>query len=570
MINKEISKIFYEIADYLSMDDKETFRIYAYRKAASVIESLQQDVSDIYNKKGINGLIEIQGIGKGIALLIKEYISKGKINYYQQLKKETPVDLENLMRIEGLGSKTIKTLYQQLNIKNVLDLKKAIKNNEIASLFNFGEKKVKNILQGIEFLEQNKNRLLLGDILPYARTLQEKIQRLPQVIKVDMAGSLRRKKETIGDVDFLISAKKNDNLIDSLISISQSIKVINQGETKLSLKTKQQFNIDFRIVEPQSYGSALQYFTGSKEHNIQLRKLAIKKGYKINEYGIFRNKKKIAGAEEKEIYQTLNINFIPPEIREGTNEIQSFSCKNKIKLIELKDIKGDLHCHSTWSGGENTIKEMAQQAIDLNYSYIGIADHTKYLRIENGLDEKQLAQQRKEISKLNKEIEINILQGCEANILKNGDLDIKDQALEKLDYVIAGIHSHFKMDKKEMTDRTIKAMKNPLVKIIAHPTGRILNKRDEYQIDFNKILRVARETKTILEINSYPERLDLNDLKIRAAKKEKVKMIINSDAHHKSQMNFMEFGVFQARRGWLEKKDVINSSSCLPFFQLKC
>jgi DNA polymerase (family X) len=551
--NQEIARIFREIGDYLSMDDSETFRIYAYRKASAVLDSLEQDLEELYHQGGLKKLIEIPGIGQNMASLIKEYLEKGKIRYHQELKKKTPVDLETLMKIEGLGSKTVKSLYQELKVRNIKELKKAVQEDKVAPLFNFGKKKQEKILQGIEFLEKNQGKFFLGEVLPLAQFLQEKIGEIKEVEKVSLAGSLRRRKETIGDLDILISGKNPKKIMEQILSFSGKVKIINQGETKLSLKTEDNLNIDFRVVMPESYGSALQYFTGSKEHNIQLRKRAIKKGFKVNEYGIFRNKKKVGGREEKEIYSVLGLPWIPPEIREGTKEF-SF---NEFDLIELEDIKGDLHCHSNWSDGKNTIKEMAQEALSLGYSYIGIADHAKDLAIVNGLDEKRLLQQRKEIDGIN--LGIKILQGCEVNILKNGSLDISQGALKKLDFVIVGIHSHFKMPQKEMTQRIIRAMENPLVDILSHPTGRILGIREEYNVDFNKILEKARQTKTILEINSSPQRLDLNDSKIYRAKEMKIKMIVNSDAHHRNQMKVIECGVSQARRGWADKKDIVNS-----------
>ncbi len=567
MKNGEIADTFYQIADFLEMGDEKSFRIYAYRKAAASLNSLEKDIENVYRRDGLKALEKIPGIGKSTALLIKEFIEKGKIGYHQELKKKTPVDLEKMVQIESVGPKTVKILYQELGIKNINDLKKAAEKNEIAGIFGFGDEKEKKILEGIKFLEKNKKGFLLGESLLRAREIEKEIENFSETEKTSIAGSLRRGKEIVGDIDLLVATRKPERLIQKILAFSEITETIGKGKTKVSIKTKKGFNVDFRIIEPESFGSALQYFTGSKEHNIQLRKRAIKKGMKINEYGIFKKKKKIGGKSELEIYNLLGIKeIIPPEMREGSGEIEAALSKKLPKVVGLKDIKGDFHCHSTWSGGENTIQEMAEKAISLGYCYIGIADHTKFLRIENGLDEKELKDQRKEIDRINKKLEnFRILQGCEANILKDGSLDIADKSLQKLDFVIAGIHSHFKMSEKEMTQRMIKAMKNPWVDIIAHPLGRILEKRKEYEIDFQKILKVARETKTALEINAYPKRLDLNDFRIRQAKEEKVKMSINSDAHHKNQMKFMEFGVFQARRGWAEKKDILNCKKDLIF-----
>ena len=354
--------------------------------------------------------------------------------------------------------------------------------------------------------------------------------------------------------------------MDFFVSLPGIIKIWGKGTTKSSIRMKQGFDVDLRAVPKKSYGSALQYFTGSKEHNIVTRKIAINLGLKLNEYGLFKGSKMIAGETEEEIYKILGMQWIPPELRENRGEIEA-ALENKLpELIELKDIKGDLHCHSKWDGGKNSIEEMAKAAMARGYQYLGISDHTKFLRIERGLDERQLAWQRKEIEKLNLQLTTNnlqlrILHGCEANILNDGSIDIKDEALKKLDYAIAGIHSNFKMPKKKMTERIIRAMKNPYIKILAHPTGRIIKRRDEYQVDFDKILRAAKEFNVILEINSHPERLDLNDQNIKLVKEIGLKLIINTDSHHIDHLRYMEFGVAQARRGWAKKKDIINSQS---------
>ncbi len=561
MRNQEIAKIFYEISEYLEMDEV-AFRPYAYKKAALTLENLEQDVSDIYIKEGLKGLKKIPGIGKHLALKIEEYLKTGKIKYFQKLKKKSPVDVSTLTAVEGLGPKKIKTLYQKLGIKNVKQLEKAAKAHKIAPLFGFGEKTEQNILQGIEFLKKSKGRFLLGEILPIARDIYEKLKRLKEVEKIDIVGSLKRMKETVKDIDILIASRKPKKVMDFFVSLDGIEKVWSKGTTRASVRMRTGFDVDIRVVPKESYGAALQYFIGSKEHNIATRKVAISKGLKLNEYGLFKGKRKIAGKNEKEIYKLLGMDWVPPEIREDQGEIEA-ALKGKLpKLVQLKDIKGHLHCHSSWNGGENSILEMAKKAMELGCDYIGISDHTKFLRIEYGLNEKQLLEQRKEIDRLNKKLgrkKFRILQGAETNILKDGSIDIKDEALKKLDYVIAGIHSSFKMEKSEMTNRLIKAMRNKHVDIISHPTGRLLKQREEYEIDFDKILKAAKEFGTILEINAYPIRLDLNDLNIRRCKEAGVKMIINTDAHHKEQMKFLNLGVAQARRGWAEKKDIINT-----------
>ena len=574
MRNQEIAKIFYGIASYLETESV-AFKPYAYEKAAINLETLEEDVEEIYKKGGLKALKSLPGVGKSIAEKIEEYLKTNKIKYYEQLKKKMPFNLEEIIAVEGMGPKKAKVLYQKLGIKNIKDLEKAAKAGKIVRLFGFGEKTEKNIIEGIAFLKRSKGRFLLGEILPKAKEVYEKLKCLKEVEKIDYAGSLRRMKETIGDVDFLVVSQKPQIVMDFFVSLSGVIKIWGKGSTKASVRMKDGFDMDIRVVPKKSYGSALQYFTGSKEHNIVTRKIAINKGLKLSEYGLFRGAKKIAGENEKEIYKKLGMEWIPPELRENQGEIEVSLAGKLPKVTDYDDIKGDLHCHSKWDGGLNSIKEMAEAAEIMGYEYVGIADHTKFLRIEHGLDEGQLSRQRKEIDRINKKFQVpspksQVLQGCEANILSDGSIDIKDEALKKLDFVIAGVHSSFKMEKTKMTERIIRAMKNPHVDIISHPTGRLLKRRDEYQIDFDKILKVAKETGTILEINSYPERLDLNDQNIRRAKTAGVKMVINTDSHRKDQLRFIEFGVAQARRGWAEKEDIINTQpleKLLKFFK---
>ncbi|MEW5908101.1 MAG: DNA polymerase/3'-5' exonuclease PolX [Patescibacteria group bacterium] len=572
MINQELAKIFYEIAEYLEMEEV-AFKPYAYQKAAITLETMEENAEDIYKQGGIKALEEIPGVGKSIAEKIEEYLKTGKIKYYEDFKKKLPLNLEELIAVEGMGPKKAKVLYQKLGIRNLKDLEKAARTHRIASIFGFGEKTEKNILEGIEFLKRSKGRFLLGEILPTVKEIYEKLRNLKEVEKIDMAGSVRRMKETIGDVDFLIVSRPvgqgspsetAEKIMDFFVSLPGVIKVWGKGMTKSSVRMRDGFDMDIRVVPKKSYGSALQYFTGSKEHNIILRKIAIDKDYKLSEYGLFRGSKIIAGESEEEIYKKLGMQYIEPEMRENQGEIE-LALQDKLpQIICYKDILGDLHIHSNWDGGANSIEEIAEAAMKMGYQYVGIADHTKFLRIEHGLDEKQLEKRNKEINRLNSTFNIQhstfkILKGCEANILADGSIDVKDESLAKLDFVIAGVHSQFKMKKEKMTERIIKAMKNPHVDIISHPTGRIIKRRDEYEIDFERILRAAKETGTILEINAYPERLDLKDINIRKAKQMNVKMIINTDSHHFDQLRFMEYGISQARRGWAEKKDIINA-----------
>jgi DNA polymerase (family 10) len=577
MKNQELAKIFYDIANYLEMEGV-AFKPYAYSKVAITLENLEEDVEEIYKKGGMKALEEIPGVGKNIAEKIEEYLKTGKIRYYQKLKKKTPIKLDEIIRVEGMGPKKAKILYQKLKIKNLKDLEKAAKAHKIAPLFGFGKKTEKNILEAIKFLKKSKGRFLLGEIMPFVKNVLERLEKLKEVKKISSAGSVRRMKETIGDVDILVISQKPEKVMDFFVSMPEVVKIWSKGPTRSSVRTKDGFDMDLRVVPGKSYGSALQYFTGSKEHNIATRRIAIDKGLKLNEYGVFKvlparisrgetraGEKMIAGKTEQEVYKVIGLPLFPPEMRENEGEIEAALRQGRglPKIIDYKDILGDLHCHSDWNGGENSIEEMVQAGQKMGYQYLGIADHTKFLRIEHGLNEKQLGQQRKEIDKLNGKLgsKFKILQGAETNILSDGSIDIKDEALEKLDYAIAGVHSAMKMESSKMTERIIKAMKNPHIDIISHPTGRLLGQRDEYQIDFDKILRAAKEFKTILEINSSPVRLDIKDTYIKRAKEQGVKMIINTDAHHKDQLKFMEYGISQARRGWAEKKDIVNTQS---------
>lgn len=574
MKNQEIAKIFYEIANYLEME-KIPFKPYAYQKAALTLEVLTKSVEEIYKKGGVGALKRIPGIGESVALKIEEYLKTGKIKYYLKLKKKTPVNMSELTSIEGVGPRMVKTLYQKLGVKNIKDLEKVAKAGKIAPLFGFGEKTEKNILEGIKFLKRSKGRFLLGEIMSVVREMEEKLRKLKEVKEISVAGSVRRRKETIGDVDFLVVTKNPKKVMDYFVSLPGIVKIWGKGPTKSSIKLRQGFDVDLRVVPAESFGSALQYFTGSKEHNIETRKIAMDLGLKLNEYGVFKGKKPIAGKTEREVYKVLGMEWMAPELRENRGEIEAALEKKLPELIGYNDIKGDLHCHSEWDGGVNSILEMAEEAQKMGYEYLGISDHTKFLRIEHGLNEKQLAEQRKEIDKLNDKfqaakVKFKILQGAETNILSDGSIDIKDEALKKLDYALAGIHSNFKMEKKKMTERIIKAMKNPYIKIISHPTGRILKRRDEYQVDFEKLFRAAREFNVILEINSFPARLDLNDVNTKKAIETGIKLVINTDAHRREHLRYMEFGIATARRGWVEKDDIINTQpleKLLNFFK---
>ncbi len=549
MKNKELAQIFYQISKYLRAENI-SFKPYAYYKAGDVLEKLQVDIKKVYQEGGLKKLEAMPGIGKNIALKIEEYLKTGEIAYFNKLK--IPVDLTAITSIQGIGVKRAKRLYQELQIKDLKELEEAAKKGKIKRLKGFDLKTEKNILEGISFLKTNQGRFLLSHALTIARPIISALKK--ETLKVDLAGSLRRRKETVKDIDLLAASKNPLKTMEIFTSQEGVEKIWGKGETKASIRTEEKINVDLRIVPLKSYGAAWQYFTGSKDHNIILRKRAKRKGLKLNEYGLFKGKKQIAGKSEKEIYEKINLPWIPPELRE--DEIRIIP-----GLISLKDIKGDLHCHTNWSDGENTIEEMYEEAIKMGYHYLGISDHTKFLKAANGLDEKRLLEQSERIKRL-KDKGYLILHGCEANILSNGSLDINDDLLRRLDYVIAGIHSELN---KDITERVIKAMENPLVNIISHLSGRLIQERPESLMNFEKIIKKAKETNTLLEINATPKRLDLKAAYIEIAKKKGVRMVINSDAHNREQLKNMKYGVFQARRGGLERKDLLNVKKSLSF-----
>jgi DNA polymerase (family 10) len=571
MRNQEIAKIFYEMAEFLDAD-KVSFKPYAYRRAAASLENLKGDVFDIYKTDGVKGLKNIDGIGESIAEHIEEYLKTGKIKIHEKYKKNLPLKIDELTRVEGLGIRKIKVLYNKLGIKNLKDLERSAKAGKIAPLFGFGEKTEKNILQGIEFLKRDKGRFLLGEILPVAENILQKIKSLKEVEAASLAGSVRRRKETIGDVDVLAVSENPKKVMDYFTKLEGVEKIWAKGETKSSVRVKEGFDIDLRIVPKKSYGSALQYFTGSKDHNILTRKIAIEKGLKLSEYGLFKGSKQVAGQTEEGLYKMLGMEYPDPEIRENTGEVEAALRGKLPELVELKNIKGDLHCHTTASDGRSSLQEMIERASEIGYEYIGISDHTRTLGLANGLDEKDLLVQNEEIKKIREKFKkqgkkIAILHGCELNILEDGSVDIKDEVLRKLDYRIASIHSLMKMKKTEMTKRLAKAMQNPYINIIGHPSARLIGDRDEIQIDWDKFLKSAKETGTILEVSSQPKRLDLRDIYVRRAKELGVKMIINTDSHHKEQLDLMRFGVWNARRGWAEKNDIVNTLSVEDFIK---
>ncbi len=551
MLNKKIALILYEIADILEIQGIE-FKPIAYRRAAQTIESLSKDIKEAYKE---NKLEELPGIGKHIADKIKEIIETGSLRYYKDLKKKLPIDFEGLMNVEGIGPKKVKLLWKKLGIKNVKDLEKAIEKHKLAKLKGLGEKTEKNILEGIDFAKKSKGRMLLSEAMYIAESI---IKKLKDVKKINYAGSIRRGKETIGDIDILCCSN-NKNIMEEFVNLDIVKDVIAKGTTRSAIVTKDNVHVDLRLLDEKTYGAALLYFTGSKEHNIELRKIAINKKWKLSEYGLFKGDRLIAGKTEEEIYKKLGLGYIEPELRENNGEIEA-SRRNKLpNLVKLEDIKSDLQMHSDYSDGNNTIKEMAEKCIKLGYKYMLVTDHTGKLKIANSLDERRAENYFKEIDRLNKNFKnFRIFKGAEVDIKENGDIGISDKFLKKFDVIVASIHSAFKKSKEEQTKRLLKAMDNKYIKIIGHLTGRLINERKSIEVDIDKIFKKARENNIVLEINAFPNRLDLNDANVREAIKNGCKLSLGTDAHSAEQLDFMKFGVITAKRGWAEKKDIVN------------
>ena len=565
MINQKLIHLFSQLAEYLEMDDV-PFKPRAYQRAVLILENLEEDLIDVYRSGGREALKKIPGIGEGLADKIEEFIKTGKMKELEALKKKVPVDLAALSRLEGLGPKTIKVLYKKLGVKNLTDLERAAKAGQIKKLEHFGQKSEENILSAIEFSKRDQGRFLLGFLSPEVEKLKNKLAGLKEIERIEIAGSLRRQKETIGDIDLLAVSRQPQKVVDFFVSLPEVEKVYGAGKTKVSVRLNWGIDVDLRIVEKKSFGAAWQYFTGSKEHNLELRRLAAEKGYKLNEYGLFKKEKQVAGEKEKEVYEKLGLAWMPPECRENTGEIELARKGSFPKVVEAADVLGDLQMHSEWSDGAYTIEEMAKAAKALGRKYILITDHAGRLAIAGGLDEKKLLKQMAAVEAADRKVPgIKILKGAEVDIDKEGQLHIKDEVLAKLDICLGSIHDNFKMGKEAMTERICRAMENPHLDIWAHPSGRLLLRREGYQVNWEKVFKKASETKTAIEINAYPERLDLSWSLVKEALAAGVKLTIGTDAHSAHHLEFLELGVGVARRGWAQKKDILN---CLDWKEL--
>lgn len=562
MQNKKLENLFEEIADILEILQVE-WKPRAYRKAAESIASLSRSIEDIYEEKGITGLKEIPGIGEALAKKIVEFLKTGSIKEYEKLIKKIPKSVEEMVHLQGLGPKKTYRLFKELNIKSIAQLEKACKQGKLRKLEGFGEKSEKEILTGIQYYKKGLERKSIGLVLPVAKEIVEELKKLKEVEKIEIVGSLRRMKETIKDIDLLVVSKNRKKVMEKFTTLPNVEKIISKGETRSSVVLSEGLNCDLRVVPEKSFGAAMQYFTGSKQHSVEVRKIAIKKGYKLNEYGLFKGKRYLCGRTEKEIYKKLGLPYFPPELRENRGEL---SLKKIPNLISLKDIKGDLHVHTLWSDGIETTENMILACRAKKYEYVAITDHSKSQSVANGLSEKRLIKHIEEIENLKNKIKgIKILIGSEVDILKDGSLDYSNKILKKLDWVNISLHSYFKQSPKEATKRVLKALDNPYVTVFSHPTARSIGKRGPINFDIEKVIQKAVDNKILLEINSAPKRLDLKDVHAKLVVEMGAKVIINTDSHRIEHLDNMLYGVATARRGWVEKKHVVNALSWNKF-----
>ena len=554
--NANVARMFDAIADVLEFKGEMVFRVNAYRRASRVLQDLREDVTVLW-KEG--RLKDVPGVGEGLAEKIAEYLSTGKMKRYEEVTKEVPAGLIELLGIQGLGPKTLALANKQLKVKNLEDLKRVVDDGSLEELPGMGAKKVENIKKGIQLFVASKQRMSIGVALPVAERIIEELKAAAGVKRISVAGSLRRRRETIGDIDILCEGKDGAEIVGEFTRLPSAERVLAAGDTKGSIVVHGGVQVDLRVVEPDSFGAALQYFTGSKAHNVRVREMAKKKGLKVSEYGVFRGERKIGGRDEEDIYKAVGIPMMPPEIREDWGEIEAAEEGKLPALVEQRDIKGDLHVHSKYSDGVASIAEIARKAGSLGYAFVAICDHSTAATYAGGLEPRELLRQIEEIRKVNAGLGkkgVRVLAGCEVDIKADGTLDFPDSLLEKLDVVVASIHSGFK---QRVTERMVAAMKNPHVHIIGHPTGRLISRREGYDVDLDRVMEAARDTGTALEINAYYDRIDLSDLNCRKAKELGVKLSIGTDSHRLEQLEFMKFGLGAARRGWLEKGDLLNT-----------
>ncbi len=564
MKNLQVSWMFRQIADLMELKGEPSYKARAYRKAAKTIESLPVSIEE-YSRG--DRLLELPGVGVNLARKIKEILETGRCSYLEQLKEEVPPGLLDVLQVPGIGTKTAVVIYRSLGITSLDELERQARAGKLREIPRLGRRLEEKILAGIEFVKRKDGRVLLGWARPVAEGLAAALREEPAVEGVALAGSVRRWRETIGDIDLLAASREPDRVMNFFTGLPVVERVLARDSTTSSVVVETGFQVNLRVVEPRSFATALQYFTGSVDHNLQLRRLATEKGFKLSEYDLEdADGGKVLIREEAEIYARLGLPFIPPELREGRGEIEAAIEGQLPRLVEPGDIKGDLHVHTRWSDGACEIEEMVEAARKKGYQYLAICDHSKSLAVANGLDEKRLARQREVIAELNQRYDdFTVLAGVEVDIRKDGTLDFPDEVLGELDIVVASIHTGFGQGREEITRRVFAALDHPLVDILAHPTGRLMGKRRGYEVDLEAVIARAAEKGKVLEINASPDRLDLSDVYVRKAVQQGVPVVINTDAHSIYALDDMVFGIAVARRGWCEKGDVINT---LPVVEL--
>jgi DNA polymerase (family X) len=565
MDNADVAKLLDEVADLLEIKGENQFRVRAYRTAARTLESLGESVDAICKREPMR-LADLPGIGKDLARKIADIVSTGKCAVLEELSATLPRSLVEMMRVTGVGPKRARLLYDQLGIRTIDELEEAAKSGKLRDVRGFGEVLVAHLLQGCAEHRARRGRFRLSEADAHAAPLVAWLRATPGVEMVDVAGSLRRRRETIGDLDILVATKHPESIADRLMAYADVRDVLARGETKCAVVLRSGMQVDVRAVEPATWGAALHYFTGSKAHNIAVRLLGVRRGLKISEYGIFRGKRRIGGRTEEEVFRAVGLPWMPPELREDRGEIDAAREGCLPHLVGLPDLRGDLHTHTDATDGKSTLREMLEGARARGYAYLAFTDHSHAARVTGGLGSGDFCAQARQIRALRKEMtDIAILHGAEVDILQDGRLDLDDETLDQLDVVIVSVHSSLHMKEREMTERVLRAMKNPRAAILAHPTGRLIGTREPIAIDMEKIVRAARDLGMLLEINSQPDRLDLNDVAIRMARDAGVKLVIDSDAHRVSELAYVRYGIDQARRGWCEARHVANT---LPLTQL--
>jgi DNA polymerase (family X) len=556
MRNLEIAFIFNQTADLLEIQGANPFRVRAYRRAAMNIEGLADNIETI----ALNGTLRnIAGVGEDLANKIEEYIRTGRMEFHEQLKQEIPLGLAKMVEIPSVGPKTAKQIYDQFRIQTIEELEALCKTDKLLCVPGFKQKTIDNILRGIELYRRRRGNYLLGRVIPIATPLCKSLEASAE--RVAYGGSLRRMKEIVHDIDILAASTDVEKTMKAFLSLQFIEAVLAQGPTKASVRVQDDLQVDLRVVEHKSWGAAMHYFTGSKAHNIRMRERAIKQGLKLNEYGLFdANDKYVAGAQEEEIFEKLGLPYIPPVLREDWGEMEAAAQDKLPNIVQLEDIRGDLHMHTTWTDGKYTIEEMVEAARKRGYKYVAITDHSKSLGVAGGLSDEDLMKHTDECRALDAKFsDIRVLAGTEVDIRQDGTLDYSDELLAKLDFVVASLHSGFKQDKASLTMRVVRAMQNPYVRVIGHPTGRLLGDRDPYELDLDQIMKEAARTRTCLEVNSNFHRLDLNDTHCRKAREMGVRVIINTDSHNYDDLLNLPYGVATAQRGWIEKDHVLNA-----------